>query len=76
MSSAKFSVAIVQVFCHDHPSLFLTRLFSGGGIGGLALAIALSKYPDIHVAVYEYATEITTAGAGIGQGMRRYLPAS
>ena len=76
MSSTRFSVAIVQVFCSDYPSLFLTRRSSGGGIGGLALANALSKYPDIHVAVYESATEITTAGAGIGQGMRRYLPAS
>ena len=76
MSPARFSVAIVQVFCPDYLSLFLTRRSSGGGIGGLTLAIALSKYPDIRVAVYESATKITTAGAGIGLGMRRYLPMS
>lgn len=38
---------------------------SGGGIGGLALALALSKYPDIRVDVYEAAKEFDEIGAGI-----------
>ena len=38
---------------------------SGGSIGGLALAVALSKYPDIRVDVYEAAKEFEEIGAGI-----------
>ncbi|GLB39496.1 putative FAD binding domain containing protein [Lyophyllum shimeji] len=38
----------------------------GGGIAGLALAVALSKYPDIDVDIYEAATEFSEVGAGIG----------
>ena len=39
---------------------------SGGGIGGLTLAYALSKSPDIHVDIYEAASKFTEIGAGIG----------
>lgn len=39
---------------------------SGGGIGGLLLAVALSKYPDIQVDVYEAAKLFSEVGAGIG----------
>ncbi|KAF8072155.1 hypothetical protein FPV67DRAFT_1748853 [Lyophyllum atratum] len=38
----------------------------GGGIGGLAFAVALSKYPDIDVDIYEGATKFSEVGAGIG----------
>ncbi|RXW18740.1 hypothetical protein EST38_g7103 [Candolleomyces aberdarensis] len=38
----------------------------GGGIGGLAAAVALSKYEDIEVSVFEAAREFSEVGAGIG----------
>ncbi|KAL6310424.1 FAD/NAD-P-binding domain-containing protein [Sparassis latifolia] len=37
----------------------------GGGIGGLSLAVALSKYPDIQVDVYEAAGRFREIGAGV-----------
>ena len=43
----------------------LLLLISGGGIGGLTLAFALSKSPDISVDVYEAASKFTEIGAGI-----------
>jgi salicylate hydroxylase len=43
-----------------------TLLLSGGGVGGLTLAFALSKSPDIRVDVYEAASKFTEIGAGIG----------
>jgi NAD(P)-binding Rossmann-like domain len=43
----------------------IRRFHSGGGIGGLALAFALSKSPDISVDVYEAASQFTEIGAGI-----------
>ncbi len=43
----------------------LTILLSGGGIGGLACAIALSEYPDIDVEVYEKNSSFEEIGAGI-----------
>jgi salicylate hydroxylase len=39
---------------------------SGGGVGGLTCALALSKYPDIDVVVYEAAAKFEELGAGIG----------
>ncbi|KAG8216223.1 FAD/NAD(P)-binding domain-containing protein [Butyriboletus roseoflavus] len=39
---------------------------SGGGVGGLTLAVALSKYPDIEVEVFEAARKFTEIGAGVG----------
>ena len=38
---------------------------SGGGVGGLTLAFALSKSPNIRVDVYEAASKFTEIGAGI-----------
>ncbi|KIJ64716.1 hypothetical protein HYDPIDRAFT_175280 [Hydnomerulius pinastri MD-312] len=38
----------------------------GGGVGGLTLAVALSKYPDIEVEVFEAAKCFTEIGAGVG----------
>ncbi|EED84531.1 predicted protein, partial [Postia placenta Mad-698-R] len=37
----------------------------GGGIGGLCLAVALSRYPDIQVDVYEAAERFKEIGAGV-----------
>ncbi|KAI0062891.1 FAD/NAD(P)-binding domain-containing protein [Artomyces pyxidatus] len=37
----------------------------GGGIGGLCLAVALSKYPSIELSLYEAAGRFTEIGAGI-----------
>ena len=45
-------------------------LLSGGGIGGLTLAYALSKSPDIRVDIYEAASKFTEMGAGIGMYWR------
>ncbi|KAF8217161.1 hypothetical protein K438DRAFT_1748263 [Mycena galopus ATCC 62051] len=39
---------------------------SGAGIGGLTLAVALSRYPHIEVELYESAATLTEVGAGIG----------
>jgi hypothetical protein len=47
--------------------------FSGAGIGGLTLALALSRNPDIEIDIYEGATKITEVGAGIGFWARQYL---
>lgn len=38
----------------------------GGGVGGLTCALALCRYPDIDVVVYEAATKFGEVGAGIG----------
>ncbi|KAJ7590412.1 hypothetical protein C8J56DRAFT_1048574 [Mycena floridula] len=38
----------------------------GGGIGGVNLAIALSKYPDIDFQLYEAAAAFEEIGAGVG----------
>jgi NAD(P)-binding Rossmann-like domain len=46
--------------------MFMLLFLSGGGIGGLTLAFALSKSPDISVDVYEAASKFTEVGAGIG----------
>lgn len=41
-------------------------LLSGGGVGGLTLASALSKSPNICIDIYEAASKFTEMGAGIG----------
>jgi salicylate hydroxylase len=46
--------------------LLMRLLLSGGGVGGLTLAYALSKSPDIRIDVYEAASKFTEIGAGIG----------
>ena len=65
---SKFRVAIWLVYL---PSFLNScdvydTIVSGGGIGGLTLAYALSKSPDIHIDVYEAASKFTEIGAGIG----------
>ena len=42
------------------------RPYSGGGVGGLTLAVALSAYHDIQVDVYERAAQFAEVGAGVG----------
>ncbi|KAI0290583.1 salicylate hydroxylase [Russula brevipes] len=49
----------------EPPSKFRVAI-CGGGVGGLTLAFALSKSPDIRVDVYEAASKFTEIGAGIG----------
>ncbi|TFY76984.1 hypothetical protein EWM64_g7028 [Hericium alpestre] len=44
----------------------------GGGIGGLTLAVALGKYSDIPIDVYEAANEIGTVGAGLAVWKRTW----
>lgn len=43
---------------------------SGGGISGLAFAIAMGKNPNVSVDIYEAAPEFLAVGAGIGIWMR------
>lgn len=38
----------------------------GGGIGGLTAAVALAKFPDIDIHIYEAATAFSEVGAGVG----------
>jgi 2-polyprenyl-6-methoxyphenol hydroxylase-like FAD-dependent oxidoreductase len=45
---------------------FKILFHSGGGVGGLTLAFALTKSPNIRVDVYEAANKFTEIGAGIG----------
>ncbi|KAL6309371.1 FAD/NAD(P)-binding domain-containing protein [Sparassis latifolia] len=71
---SKFTVAIwcvaivypVYADTHAHASP------SGGGVGGLTCAVALARYPDIHVDVYESASEFAEVGAGIGMWPRTW----
>lgn len=50
----------------DTPSLKVAII--GGGPGGLATAIALSKVPHIEVTLYEQANVLREVGAGINIG--------
>jgi hypothetical protein len=47
--------------------------YSGGGIGGLVLAYAVSKSAHIHVCVYEAAPKISGGGTGIAIFRRTWL---
>jgi salicylate hydroxylase len=40
----------------------------GGGIGGLAFAIGLSKHPNLSFTIYEAASKFSEIGAGVGFG--------
>lgn len=44
----------------------------GGGPGGLATAIALSKIPNVDVTVYEQASVLREVGAGISIGQNTW----
>ena len=45
---------------------------SGGGIGGLTLAVALSKAKDVQVDVYEATSKFSEVGAGVGMWKRTW----
>lgn len=51
-----------------HPSVTMltVRTCSGAGIGGLTCAIALAKFPDIEIVLYEAASQLCEVGAGVG----------
>lgn len=67
MSIKKLRVAIwYAVTCYPLPCRLFLDPCSGGGVGGLVCAVALSRYPDIQVDVYESAGAFTEIGAGIG----------
>lgn len=40
-------------------------MHSGGGIGGLCLAVSLLKFPDVQVDIYEAAGRFQEIGAGV-----------
>jgi len=44
----------------------------GAGIGGLTLAVALSRYPDIEVQIFEAAEKLAEIGAGLGLFSRHW----
>lgn len=44
----------------------------GGGPGGLATAIALSKVPNVEVKIYEQASVLREVGAGISIGQNTW----
>jgi salicylate hydroxylase len=44
----------------------------GGGPGGLATAIALSKIPNVDVTIYEQASLLREVGAGISIGINTW----
>jgi hypothetical protein len=82
MSTKKFKVAI---WCVNQPQagdvtlqlftnlpIYVYAIPSGGGIGGLTCAVALSKYPDIDVDVYEAGTSFTQNGPGCGVWLRTW----
>lgn len=52
----------------DYPTIAIL----GAGIGGLALAISLSKH-KVHCTIYEAAAEFSTIGAGVGLGPNALL---
>ena len=62
-------VGYILVFTLCRSSSFYANL-SGGGIGGLAFAVALAKVPGIEVHIYEAASAFTDVGAGIGTWSR------
>jgi salicylate hydroxylase len=45
---------------------------SGGGIGGLTLALVINQNSDSFVDIYEAKPEISTIGAGIGVWKRSW----
>ncbi len=69
----KFTVAIVYVSLGYSAYFFglPVGFNSGGGIGGLAFAVALAKTgADVDVDIYESAAKFSEIGAGIGMWPR------
>lgn len=61
------SVPNTTTSASPHPKAFSVAII-GGGIGGLAFAIGLSKYPHIDFHVYESAPSFGEIGAGVAFG--------
>ncbi|KAH9951129.1 salicylate hydroxylase [Amylocystis lapponica] len=55
-----------------YPAHKFTVAICGGGVGGLACAVALAQFPDIHVDIYEAASQFAEIGAGIGMWPRTW----
>lgn len=55
-----------------NPNRSLRVAIIGGGPGGLATAIALSKIPNVEVTVYEQAKVLREVGAGISIGQNTW----
>ena len=53
-------------------NLFSNICDSGGGIGGLTCAVALSKYPAIEVDIYEAGASLVQNGPGCGVWLRTW----
>ena len=69
----KFRVAIMYVLSSPISMSHADDLFSGGGMGGLVLALCLKKFAqDVHFDIYESATELTEVGAGISMAPRTW----
>jgi len=58
--------------CHLGMTRKFTVAICGGGVGGLTCAVALSRYADIQVDVYESASKFAEIGAGIGMWPRTW----
>lgn len=50
----------------------LSSPHSGAGVGGLVLAVVLSRSPNISVDIYEAASALKEVGAGIGMWPRTW----
>lgn len=74
MSNKKFAVAIWYGLSKSLPKAhtLIEQIDSGGGIGGLACATALSRIPDVDVTIYEAAHDLSEVGAGIGMSPRTW----
>lgn len=66
MSGVKLKVAVWYACAYPRYGLQLICYLSGGGIGGLAFALAASKHSHIAVEVYEGSSSFSSFGAGIG----------
>jgi hypothetical protein len=56
---------LFHFFQVSHHGMLIPLFFSGGSVGGLTLTFALSKLPNIHVNIYEAASEFAEIGTGI-----------
>ena len=61
----RLRVAIWWVCFSTYAKTNTDKVFSGGGIAGLLLAVGLSKHEDIEVSLYEAAESFKEVGAGV-----------
>ena len=74
-SQRRIHIAIWYVFASTIDKLLTVRcLISGGGIGGLSLAVVLGKFcRDIEIDLYETLPRFTEIGAGISVWKRTWF---